>query len=105
MTKSWVLNNLNLQSIQQEMKQKQILKHDIQNEAGQATKADPIDKEHTGNKKYSIHTYCKGKTTERDGTEKGNIHSLSALEAHPHICILPLHCLTPTSSRSCTSSY
>lgn len=38
------------------MRSKKILKHEVQNEAGQGTQADPIDKEHTGNKKIYTHT-------------------------------------------------
>lgn len=52
-----------------------------------------------------IHTYCKGKSTEGDGTEKGNVYSLSALESHSQVCILLLYWLTPTSYRSFTSYY
>lgn len=39
-------------------------------------------------RKYSVHTYCNGKSTARDGTEQVNVYSL-ALQSYPQLSILP----------------
>lgn len=39
-------------------------------------------------RKYVVHAYCNGKSTKREGTEKVNVYSLSALQSHSQVRIL-----------------